>query len=161
MSNQDWDRLLNPFRYDSDGNLTEAAQQQDLRMRLNTAGDSRSAVAAPVAPAKSSLELDSPHELTAGAGIARDLAKDLKDANTKGGTTQQSMSDHADGVAKTFDGTWTLGKALKSATAVWNSQVDALHGTLTDVAKALDDTVRTHRDHELDLAAQARGGREA
>lgn len=36
--NQEWDRLLNPHRYDAEGNLTEAARHQDVRMRLNSAG---------------------------------------------------------------------------------------------------------------------------
>lgn len=35
---QDWDRLVNPFRYNADGTLTEAAREQDTTMRLNSAG---------------------------------------------------------------------------------------------------------------------------
>ncbi|MGW9046944.1 hypothetical protein ACWGQL_30990 [Streptomyces lydicus] len=35
---QDWDRRLNPFRYNADGTLTEAAQRQNVTMELNSAG---------------------------------------------------------------------------------------------------------------------------
>lgn len=38
--NEDWDRLLNPFRYDGEGNLTAAGRKQDARMRLDSAGGS-------------------------------------------------------------------------------------------------------------------------
>ncbi len=32
----DWDRRLNPFRYDANGNLTEAAKQQDEALHLDS-----------------------------------------------------------------------------------------------------------------------------
>lgn len=38
--NQDWDRLLNPFRYKADGALTDAAKEQNVAMQLNSAGGS-------------------------------------------------------------------------------------------------------------------------
>ncbi|AZS74851.1 hypothetical protein DDE74_31455 [Streptomyces lydicus] len=42
---QDWDRRLNPFRYNADGSLTDAAKRQNVTMELNSAageGDSGS-----------------------------------------------------------------------------------------------------------------------
>ncbi len=36
MTTDDWDRRLNPFRYDGDGNLTESAKQQDQSLRLDS-----------------------------------------------------------------------------------------------------------------------------
>ncbi|MFI2263719.1 hypothetical protein [Streptomyces tubercidicus] len=35
---QDWDRRLNPFRYNEDGSLTDAAKRQNVTMELNSAG---------------------------------------------------------------------------------------------------------------------------
>ncbi|MFD0162561.1 hypothetical protein ACFVJH_00115 [Streptomyces decoyicus] len=35
--NEDWDRRLNPFRYNSDGTLTDAARKQNVAMQLNSA----------------------------------------------------------------------------------------------------------------------------
>ncbi|WP_310726891.1 hypothetical protein [Streptomyces sp. N2A] len=35
---QDWDRRLNPFRYNADGTLTDAAKRQNVTMELNSAG---------------------------------------------------------------------------------------------------------------------------
>ncbi|WP_406475720.1 hypothetical protein [Streptomyces platensis] len=34
---QDWDRRLNPFRYNADGQLTDAAKRQNVTMELNSA----------------------------------------------------------------------------------------------------------------------------
>ncbi|MFD3421287.1 hypothetical protein [Streptomyces decoyicus] len=35
---QDWDKILNPFRYNADGSLTDAAKRQNVTMELNSAG---------------------------------------------------------------------------------------------------------------------------
>ncbi|MFE7318233.1 hypothetical protein ACFU7T_34820 [Streptomyces sp. NPDC057555] len=37
-NDQDWDRRLNPFRYNADGSLTDAAKRQNVTMELNSAG---------------------------------------------------------------------------------------------------------------------------
>ncbi|MGW5818268.1 hypothetical protein [Streptomyces noursei] len=41
-NDQDWDRRLNPFRYNADGSLTDAAKRQNVTMELNSAGAKRS-----------------------------------------------------------------------------------------------------------------------
>ncbi|GLW17650.1 hypothetical protein Stsp01_43930 [Streptomyces sp. NBRC 13847] len=34
----EWDKILNPFRYNADGSLTDAAKRQNVTMELNSAG---------------------------------------------------------------------------------------------------------------------------
>ncbi len=51
----DFDRRLNPFRYDSDGNLTQAARAQDSSLRLDSFEGGRGGSSAPTLAVNAAL----------------------------------------------------------------------------------------------------------
>ncbi|MFC9331264.1 hypothetical protein [Kitasatospora sp. NPDC057015] len=105
------------------------------------------APSAGTAPSPATTRLDSPHELSASAGIARQIATDLGDAGAKAGPSRHSLGEYAATTAGQLRG-FGFGAALTGATERWQQQVTALHDKLTDTAGKLEDTQRNYTHTE-------------
>ncbi|MFD0346893.1 hypothetical protein ACFQ0M_14215 [Kitasatospora aburaviensis] len=102
------------------------------------------------APTLPTTRLDHPYELGASAGIARQIATDLDNANGKGGN---NLAEHASGAAVKIRG-FAFGGALTSCTERWLQQCKSLHDKLTGTADKLDATQRNYQANEHSTAGQ-------
>ncbi|MFD0276280.1 hypothetical protein ACFVHB_20590 [Kitasatospora sp. NPDC127111] len=102
------------------------------------------------APSAATTKLDSPHELGASAGIARQIATDLDNANGKGGN---NLAEHASTAATKIRG-FSFGGALTASTDRWLQQCKALHDKLTGTAENLEATQRNYQSNEHATTAQ-------
>ncbi|MEU6235366.1 hypothetical protein [Kitasatospora sp. NPDC047058] len=102
------------------------------------------------APSAATTRLDSPHELGASAGIARQIATDLDNANGKGGN---NLAEHASTAATKIRG-FSFGGALTASTDRWLQQCRSLHDKLTGAAENLEATQRNYRSNEHATTAQ-------
>ncbi|MEV7783496.1 hypothetical protein [Kitasatospora sp. NPDC088351] len=105
------------------------------------------------APSAPTTQLDSPHELNASAGIARQIATDLDNANGKAGHGAHSLGEYASTAATKIRG-FSFGGALTSATERWTQQCKTLHDKLTGTADKLDETQRNYAANEARTAGQ-------
>ncbi|MFI9326568.1 hypothetical protein ACIGZJ_03370 [Kitasatospora sp. NPDC052868] len=101
----------------------------------------------PVAP---TTRLDHPYELGASAGIARQIATDLDNANGKGGN---NLAEHASTASTRIRG-FAFGGALTGSTEHWLQQCRTLHDRLTGTADNLDSTQRSYQANEHATAGQ-------
>ncbi|MCG6492945.1 hypothetical protein MCM47_00990, partial [Kitasatospora sp. A2-31] len=114
-----------------------------------TAGPTPSPSPGP-APTLPTTRLDRPYELGASAGIARQIATDLDNANGKGGN---NLAEHASGAAAKIRG-FAFGGALTGSTERWLQQCKSLHDKLAGTADKLDATQRNYQANEHSTAGQ-------
>ncbi|MEV7938812.1 hypothetical protein AB0O82_22075 [Kitasatospora sp. NPDC088264] len=116
-------------------------------------------VPAPVlAPGLVTTRLDVPHELNASAGMARQIATDLDNANGKAGPGAHSLTEYASTASTRIRG-FSFGGALTGCTERWMQQCKALHDTLGKAAGNLDRTRQSYSANEAATAADLRAGR--
>ncbi|MFJ3792382.1 hypothetical protein [Kitasatospora sp. NPDC090091] len=104
----------------------------------------------PPTPPNGTTRLDRPYELCASAGIARQVATELDNANGKGGN---NLAEHASGAAAKIRG-FAFGGALVSCTERWLQQCRSLHDKLSGTAEKLDVTQCTYQANEHSTAGQ-------
>lgn len=124
--NQDWDRLLNPHRYDGDGNLTDAAKQQDVHMQLNSTGGGGGGGAG----GSGDLKVETPALDTASKNAAA-----LRGDISKATNAPDEPNRAAAGSLKTEK--FELGPALDKALTTWDTKSANLCGAFAKLEKAL------------------------
>ncbi|MFJ3216953.1 hypothetical protein ACIPLC_13665 [Kitasatospora sp. NPDC086801] len=128
-----FDRMMNPWAYDADGNLTaQARTQETARTQLNSAqapggGDGGGFSVAPDALATAGTNADQIH--------AR--------LNTDGRGADDATAKIATSLAN-----WSTGKAAQAAAATWDQQVAALGTTVGQTAQALRSSSANYRQNE-------------
>ncbi|MFJ7911671.1 hypothetical protein [Kitasatospora sp. NPDC096204] len=108
-----------------------------------------------IPPALGTTRLDTPHELNASAGIARQIATDLDNANGKAGPGAHSLTEYASTASTRIRG-FSFGGALTGTTERWLQQCKTLHDKLGNVAGNLDKTQRFYGANEAGIAADMR-----
>ncbi|MFI8459452.1 hypothetical protein [Kitasatospora sp. NPDC085464] len=98
-------------------------------------------------PGMATTQLDTPHELATSAGIARQIATDLNQANGDSGPLTLSLSDHVSTASAGTRG-FAFSSALTSCTERWLKQCTALHDRIDGIATNLDTTQRTYTANE-------------
>ncbi|MFF3002836.1 hypothetical protein ACFVTF_08530 [Kitasatospora sp. NPDC057940] len=109
-------------------------------------------------PGLVTTRLDVPHELNASAGMARQIATDLDNANGKAGPGAHSLTEYASTASTRIRG-FSFGGALTGCTERWMQQCKALHDTLGTAAGNLDRTQQSYSANEAATAADLRAGR--
>ncbi|MBD0672502.1 hypothetical protein [Streptomyces sp. CBMA156] len=109
-------------------------------------------------PVLGTTRLDTPHELNASAGIARQIATDLDNANGKAGPGAHSLTEYASTASTKIRG-FSFGGALTSSTERWMQQCKTLHDKLGTTAGNLDKTQQNYHANESRTAADLRAGR--
>ncbi|MGW7443657.1 hypothetical protein [Kitasatospora sp. NPDC054795] len=104
-----------------------------------------------------STQLDTPYELAASAGMARQIATDLDSANGKAGPGAHSLTEYASTASTKIRG-FSFGSALTSSTERWMQQCKTLHDKLGTTAGNLDKTQQNYRTNETRTAADLRAG---
>lgn len=148
MSDQDddWDRLLNPFRYHQDGSKTEAALRQDvsaISTRLNSADDANpggGSGTTSVTVQTLKAHATTVDQITGSFSSADYLAK------TSMATTSLSFSD------------WQLVQGLSAFITRWNDQKETLENRLSAVSHKLRQNAQSYTATDESQADDFRSG---
>ncbi|MFE4972460.1 hypothetical protein ACFRAR_10095 [Kitasatospora sp. NPDC056651] len=108
------------------------------------------------APGSGSTQLDTPYELAASAGMARQIATDLDSANGKAGPGAHSLTEYASTASTRIRG-FSFGGALTSSTERWTQQCKALHDKVGGAADNLDRTQQNYHANETRTTADLSG----
>ncbi|MFI6155156.1 hypothetical protein ACIBCA_21000 [Kitasatospora sp. NPDC051170] len=98
-------------------------------------------------PGMATTQLDSPHELAASAGMARQIATDLNQANGNSGPLTLGLSDYMSAASGGTRG-FAFSSALTSCTERWLKQCTALHDRIDGIATNLDTTQQAYTANE-------------
>ncbi|MFI9163409.1 hypothetical protein [Kitasatospora aureofaciens] len=99
-------------------------------------------------PGMATTQLDSPHELAASAGIARQIATELIQANSNSGPLTLGLSEYMSAASAGTCG-FAFSSAVTSCTERWLKQCTALHDRIDGIATNLDTTQRTYTANEV------------
>ncbi|MFE1174256.1 hypothetical protein [Streptomyces sp. NPDC058773] len=130
---QDWDRRLNPFRYNADGSLTDSAKRQNVTMELNSAGGSGGTGGAGGQVSVQKAVLNK-------ASTALD---DLRTDTDK--VDQKAIDETSDASASALDD-WQYGLGLDSMLKRWGDGASNLSVMLSDAASKLHNTAAFYMD---------------
>ncbi|MFF4384133.1 hypothetical protein [Kitasatospora sp. NPDC001547] len=131
-----FDRMMNPWAYDADGNLTARARAQEAaRTRIN----STSASGGGGGGAGGGFSAD-PDALTT-AGNNSDQIHARLNSEGRG-------ADEATAKVSTSLANWSTGKAAAGAAGTWDQCVAALGGTIGQTTQALRATAANYRRNE-------------
>ncbi|MFB7909182.1 hypothetical protein ACFXPX_13060 [Kitasatospora sp. NPDC059146] len=111
-----------------------------------------------IPPGKPTTQLDTPYELTASAGLARQIATDLDGANSKAGPGAHSLTEYASTASTKIRG-FSFGGALTGSTERWLQQCKTLHDKVTGAANSLDRTREYYHGNEITTVADLRAAR--
>ncbi|MFJ7246297.1 hypothetical protein ACIQWA_16810 [Kitasatospora sp. NPDC098652] len=112
-----------------------------------------------IPPGKATSQLDTPYELTASAGMARQIATDLDGANSKAGPGAHSLTEYASTASTKIRG-FSFGGALTGATERWLNQCKTLHDKVNNAATSLDRTREYYHGNEITTVADLRAARQ-
>ncbi|WP_049652880.1 hypothetical protein [Kitasatospora sp. MY 5-36] len=128
-----FDRMMNPWAYDADGNLTGSARAREAaRTQLNSASAS-------------------------GGGGGGGFSADTNALTTAGNNSDQIHArlntegrgaDEATAKVSTSLANWSTGKAAAGAAGTWDQCVAALGGTIGQTTQALRATAANYRQNE-------------
>ncbi|MFB7128603.1 hypothetical protein [Kitasatospora sp. NPDC056273] len=128
-----FDRMMNPWAYDADGNLTDSARAREAaRTQLNSASAS-------------------------GGGGGGGFSADTNALTTAGNNSDQIHArlntegrgaDEATAKVSTSLANWSTGKAAAGAAGTWDQCVAALGGTIGQTTQALRATAANYRQNE-------------
>ncbi|MBD0674087.1 hypothetical protein [Streptomyces sp. CBMA156] len=128
-----FDRMMNPWAYDADGNLTARARAQEAaRTEINSAS-------AGSGGGGGGFSAD-PGALTA-AGNSSDQIHARLNADGRG-------ADEATAKVSTALANWSTGKAAQGAAGTWDQCVAALGATVGQTTQALRATAANYRQNE-------------
>jgi Excreted virulence factor EspC, type VII ESX diderm len=145
----DWDRILNPFRYDSDGNLTDQAKQHDARMQLDHVQDGGSGSEGKV------LRI-TPSRLRDLAGKAETAAHNFKKADDSAMAEGKGGESRTGAVAAGLDG-FDCANAFAVFEKRWNDQMKYVTNMLLDgVAGGLRAAADEHESTDIENANKQR-----
>ncbi|ANZ14898.1 hypothetical protein O1L44_02810 [Streptomyces noursei] len=125
---QDWDRRLNPFRYNDDGSLTDVAKRQNVAMELNSA-ESRGDGGAGSGGRQTSVRTVA---LTKAAKALEDLRGDTDKVD------QPALSETD--VASSALGGWQSSQGLSALHKRWADESVHLSTMLSDAVMKLHNT---------------------
>ncbi|MFI2608086.1 hypothetical protein [Kitasatospora sp. NPDC018619] len=126
-----FDRMMNPWAYDADGNLTDRARAQEAaRTRLNSAS---------AAGGGGGFSADTNALTTAGNNSDQIHAR----LNTDG-----RAADEATAKVSTSLANWSTGKAAAGAAGTWDQCVAALGSTIGQTTQALRASAANYRQNE-------------
>ncbi|MFE4971005.1 hypothetical protein ACFRAR_02665 [Kitasatospora sp. NPDC056651] len=133
-----FDRMMNPWAYDADGNLTDQARAQETaRTRINSASASTDG--------------------GGGGGGGGGFSADPNAIATAGNNSDQiharlntdgRAADEATAKVSTSLANWSTGKAAQGATTTWDQCVAALGGTIGQTTQALRATATNYQRNE-------------
>ncbi|MBP0455801.1 MULTISPECIES: WXG100 family type VII secretion target [unclassified Kitasatospora] len=128
----EFDRMMNPWAYGSDGNLTAKAQQQETaRTRLNSSN----------APGDGGGTVDvDPAALDAAAGASDQIHGRL---NGDGRAADDETTKVSTSLAN-----WSTGKAAAQTASTWDQQIAALNTTIGELTQALRQTATNYRTND-------------
>ncbi|MFE4396703.1 MULTISPECIES: hypothetical protein [Streptomycetaceae] len=109
-------------------------------------------------PGKVTTQLDTPYELSASAGMARQIATDLDSANGKAGPGAHSLTEYASTASTKIRG-FAFSGTLTGATERWLKECKVLHDKLTNAADGLEQTRQNYHSNEITTAADLRATR--
>ncbi|MEU4301430.1 hypothetical protein AB0F92_14315 [Kitasatospora aureofaciens] len=109
-------------------------------------------------PDRPTTQLDTPYELTASAGLARQIATDLDNANAKAGPGSHSLTEYASTASTRIRG-FSFGSALTTATERWLQQCKTLHDKVNNAATSLDRTREYYHGNEITTVADLNAAR--
>ncbi|MFJ9446130.1 hypothetical protein ACIRRH_30360 [Kitasatospora sp. NPDC101235] len=135
-----------------DSTPSDAATPPYARLVLAGAGSPSAS-----SPGAGTTQLDTPYELAASAGIARQIATDLDNANGKAGPGAHSLTEYASTASTKIRG-FSFGGALTGSTERWMQQCKTLHDKLGTIAGNLDKTQQNYHANEARTAADLRAG---
>ncbi|MFJ9775624.1 hypothetical protein ACIRVF_31000 [Kitasatospora sp. NPDC101157] len=128
-----FDRMMNPWAYDADGNLTAQARAQEVaRTQINSAN-------APAGGGGGGFSVDSNALATAGTNSDQIHAR----LNTDG-----RGADDATAKVSTSLANWSTGQAAKSAAGTWDQCITALGTTIGQTTQALRTSATAYQQHE-------------
>ncbi|MGW3178167.1 hypothetical protein ACWDD9_02720 [Kitasatospora sp. NPDC001119] len=132
-----FDRMMNPWAYDADGNLTDSARAREAaRTELNSASASGGG---------------------GGGGGGGGFSADTNALTTAGNNSDQIHArlntegrgaDEATAKVSTSLANWSTGKAAAGAAGTWDQCVAALGGTIGQTTQALRATAANYRQNE-------------
>lgn len=128
MVDLDFERRMNPWLFDSSGNLTEAAKKQFPDLAAAASGVAAPAYV-PNAPVGGPTVAVSPEALTR-------AATNVEALKTKFGEACKKPSAHTSAAAN-LPSSWALKAAVTTADSVWTDQVKALEGAIGQLAEVL------------------------
>ncbi|MGW3078726.1 MULTISPECIES: type VII secretion target [unclassified Kitasatospora] len=137
----EFDRMMNPWAYDANGNLTAKARGQEAaRTQINSAG---------AAAGGFSVDLAS---LDSAAATADQI-------NCRLGGECESADDEMAAVAGGLAG-FGIGAACKEASATWDKQIQSLSKVIGGLAQNVRSTAKNYRDANAAIAGtfQPNGG---
>ncbi|MCM2425790.1 type VII secretion target [Streptomyces sp. RKAG337] len=146
MSN--WDRTLNPFRYDKNGDLTESAKQRDAEMTLDHVAPESGVSTGQAGPV---LKV-TPSVLRERAGKAEIVAADFEKADDSAMGQGSATAGNTGQIAAGLRGFHCAG-AFASFQERWGHQMRYVKTTLLrDVAGGLRAAANDHQDADTDVA---------
>ncbi|MFE4518609.1 hypothetical protein ACFRMQ_31015 [Kitasatospora sp. NPDC056783] len=130
-----FDRMMNPWAYDADGNLTDRARAQETaRTRINSAS-------APAGGGGGGGGFSADPDALATAGNNSDQIHAR--LNTDG-----RAADEATAKVSTSLAGWSTGQAAQGATTTWDQCVAALGATIGQTTQALRATATNYQRNE-------------
>ncbi|MFE5586926.1 hypothetical protein [Kitasatospora sp. NPDC056531] len=131
----EFDRMMNPWAYDANGQLTAAARRQEVaRTQINSAGSPGGA---------------SGGKLEAEVGALDGAATNAEQINGRLGGECKGADDKMGAVAGGLPG-FGGGAACKDASGTWDKQVEALSKVIGGLAQKLRTTAKGYRDAEAE-----------
>ncbi|MFI6847055.1 WXG100 family type VII secretion target [Kitasatospora sp. NBC_00085] len=128
----EFDRMMNPWAYDANGNLTAKAQHQETaRTRLNSSnapGDGGGTVGV------------DPAALDAAAGSSDEIHGRV---NGDGRAADDETSKVSTSLAN-----WSTGKAAAQTASTWDQQIAALNSTIGEITQALRQSATNYRNND-------------
>ncbi|MEU3570991.1 hypothetical protein AB0E96_21605 [Kitasatospora sp. NPDC036755] len=130
-----FDRMMNPWAYDADGNLTDQARAQEVaRTRINSASASGGG-----GGGGGGFSAD-PDALTTAGNNSDQIHARL---NTDGRGADEATTKVSTSLAN-----WSTGKAAAGAAGTWDQCVAALGGTIGQTTQALRATAANYQRNE-------------
>ncbi|MBO1416932.1 WXG100 family type VII secretion target [Streptomyces sp. FH025] len=128
MVDLDFERRMNPWLFDSAGNLTEAAKKQFPDLAAAASGTA--------APAYAPSAQSAGPTVTVSVEALTRAATNVDTLKTKFAQACKQPSAHTS-AAEGLPAGWALRAAIATANSVWTDQVKALEGAIGQLAEAL------------------------
>ncbi|MGX1759133.1 hypothetical protein ACWIG5_19830 [Streptomyces lydicus] len=147
---QDWDRRLNPFRYNADGSLTDAAKRQNVTLELNSAAGKGEGCSGHVG-----------HQTSVSTEVLTKAANALEQLRSDTDKVDMNALSATDAAWSALSG-WRAANGLDRTHRRWAAEAGNLSKTLSEATAKLHNTSAsyTHTDHsEKSRMDSLHGGR--
>ncbi|MEV7770150.1 hypothetical protein [Kitasatospora sp. NPDC086791] len=145
MADLEFERRMNPWLFDANGNLTAAAKKQfpDL-------------VGANDAP----VSLGSGQTVKANPAMLQQAAQNAFALRDSVKTELSQPGDHVNAAAGALKG-WSLGTGLTGLWMMWSAQAEGLRSSVDDIGKRLQSTSQSYSKAESDIGTGFQQGTKA